>query len=138
GIARAPGALELLEPLAMRAASRGRFAEARRILASAVPRNSAEAADRRMLEARVLRAQGRLLEAAAELESAAAAQPRSPVPLEALADVLAELGRPDDAVAALRRAAALAPARSGEYEKRIAGIEAMRAAREAAAADASR
>jgi tetratricopeptide (TPR) repeat protein len=128
GAARAPGALEVLEPLAMRAASRRRFAEARRILAGVVPRNAAEAATRRLLEARVLRAQGRLLEAAAELEGAAAALPRSPAPLEDLADLLVALGRHDDAVAALRRAAAISPARSGEYQARIARIEAARAA----------
>jgi tetratricopeptide (TPR) repeat protein len=133
GATSAPGALEVLEPLAMRAVSRRRFAEARRIIAGVVPRNGTEAATRRVVEARVLRAQGRLLEAAAELEAAAATLPRSSAPLEDLADVLAALGRHDDAIGALRRAAVLSPSRSADFEARIARIETARAERSDAA-----
>jgi predicted Zn-dependent protease len=127
GAALAPGSLELLEPLADRAASEGRYAEARRLLASVVPRNAADAASRLVVEARVLRRQGRLGEAARLLEAAAATGPRSAARQEEYADVLVAMGRYDDAIASLRRAAALPGSEAAVYAEKIRVVE-MKAA----------
>jgi Flp pilus assembly protein TadD len=127
GLAAIPGSPALVTFLAERAMAARRFSEAHRLADEIAPRTPGEIAGKHLLVARALAGQGRLSEALDRARSAAAAVPDSPGLLAVVADYATQAGRFDDAVAALRQAAALPGVPPGTYDQRIAGLEAAKA-----------
>jgi hypothetical protein len=128
GLAAIPGSPALVGFLAERAMAARRWSEAKRLSDEIAPRTPAEIAGKHLLAARALAGQGRVAEALERARSAAAAQPGSIGTLLAHADYASRAGRWDEAVSALRQAGALPGAPAGAYEKRIAELEAAKAA----------
>lgn len=131
GLAGSPGDPFLLRVSAERAMAARRWAEARRLADEVAPRNASELADKHLLAARALAGQGRLAEAIDRLRSALAARPERADVLLTLAGYCEQVGKLDEALDAVRRAAALPGAPVGAYTSRIAELETKRAAREA-------
>ncbi len=129
GLAAAPGSPVLLRVLAERAMASRRWSEARRIANEIAPRNAAEVAEKHLLAARAVMGQGRVPEAIDLVRSAQAAQPGRADVLMTLAALCEQVGRLDDALDAVRRAAALPGASPAAYAPRIAALEAARTER---------
>jgi O-antigen ligase/Flp pilus assembly protein TadD len=128
GLAAVPGSPQLVGFLVERAMAARRWSEALRLANDIAPRTPAEIAGKHLLIAQALHGQGRLGEAVERARSAAAAFPDVSWTTVALANFAAYAGRWDEAVAALRHAAALPGAPAGAYDQRIAELEAAKAA----------
>jgi hypothetical protein len=128
GLAAIPGSPILLAVLVERSLAAHRWSEARRLADEIAPRTPEEVAGKHLLIARAFAAQGRLGEAIERARSAAAAQPDRPGSLITLAAYCEQAARYDDALGAVRRAAALPTAAPGAYAARIAALEAARTA----------
>jgi Flp pilus assembly protein TadD len=128
GLAAIPGSPAFIGFLAERSMAARRFSEAHRLADDIAPRTPAEIAGKHLLVARALAGQGRLAEALERARSAAAAEPDATWTLLAVAGYAAEAGRFDEAVAALRRAAALPGVSPGSFDARIGELEAAKAA----------
>lgn len=127
GLAASPGSSALLHLSAERAMAVRHWSEARLLADQIAPRTPWELADKDLLAARALAGQGRLGEAIERVRSAQAAQPERGDVLLTLAGLCEQAGRFDDAIEAVRRAAALPGTPQGTYAARIASLEARRA-----------
>jgi hypothetical protein len=123
GAAQAPGALVLL-PLAEQLMASRRFAEARRTVDAIPSRTMADVVRKRIFIARVLHSQGRVPEAIGEARAAAEIAPTDPAPRLLLAELYAQAGRYDEAIAAMESAAALPGAPAARYAARLAELRA--------------
>lgn len=128
GLAALPGSPALVGFLAERAMAARRWSEAKRLSDEIAPRTPAEIAGKHLLAARALAGQGRIAEALERARSAAAAQPDAGWTLLAVAGYASQAGRFDEAVSALRQAGALPGVAAGAYDRRIAELEAAKAA----------
>lgn len=129
GLAAAPGSPLLIRMLVERAFEAGRWSEARRLADEIAPRDAPELAQKLLLESRALAGQGRLAEAIDRAKSAAASLPGDPAPLLSVAGLCEQAGRYADALAALRRAAAIRP--DADVRARVSRMEATVASEEA-------
>ena len=93
-----------------------RYTEARRIAEGVAAHSPMEVAQRELLVAGALAAQGRLSEAIERAQFATQAVPDGPGPLLSLAQLCLQAGRYADAVAALERAAAIPGVPPSAYE----------------------
>ena len=128
GLSFLPGSPPLVEALVQRSLSARRPAEARRLAEGMAVRTPAELAQKQLLIAATLAAQGRLGEAIERARSASAALPASPGPLMTVAAYCQQAGRLDDAIAAVERAAALPGQAREAYQARLDELAAARAA----------
>jgi tetratricopeptide (TPR) repeat protein/O-antigen ligase len=117
-----PGNAELLTVLSQRAIQSRRYTEAKRLAEQIVPRSAVEASHRELLVANALTAQGRIPEAIARAQAAASEQPQNPEPLLVLGGLFRALGRYDEAIDVLERAAKLPGADSARCQDQIAGL----------------
>ncbi len=126
GATHLPGNPDIAHALATLLIQQNRFAEARRVLATALPRNASEVAQVHRMIGATLQREGRTLEAIAELEAARDALPNN-VPIRAeLSELLAEAGRFNEAIDALQGLAALPETPKGAFDARIAELIAKR------------
>lgn len=124
GLAAIPGSHTLIGFLVERAMTAHRFSEAHRLAEEIAARTPAEIAGKHLLAARALAGQGRIAEALDRARSAAATEPDAVWALLALAGYAADARRYDEAVAALRHAAALPGTTPGSLDARITQLEA--------------
>lgn len=128
GLSALPGSPRLLNVLADSAIAARRWGEARRLAETIAPRGAADVAEKHMLIARTFAAQERISEALDHARTAEAAAPDSVPVLTQIAAWCDRLGRYDEAIDALRHAAAVRGDHSA-FAAEIAGLEASRAAR---------
>ena len=107
GLAVIPGSPPLVEALVQRSLAARHPAEARRLAEGMAARTPAELAQKQLLIAATLGAQGRFGEAIERARSASAVLPAAPGPLLAVASYCQQAGRLDDAIAAVERASSL-------------------------------
>ncbi len=126
GAAQLPGNPDVAHALANLLIQQNRFAEARRVLGTALPRNSREVAQLHRMIGALLQREGRTLEAIAELEAARDALPTD-VPIRAeLSELLAGAGRFNEAIDALQTLASLPETPKGAFDAQIAELIAKR------------
>ncbi len=128
GLAAIPGSPPLVEALVQRSLAARHPAEARRLAEGMAARTPAELAQKQLLIAATLGAQGRFGEAIERARSASAVLPAAPGPLMAVAAYCQQAGRLDDAIAAVERASSLPGQDRAAYEARLAELARARAA----------
>jgi Flp pilus assembly protein TadD len=126
GAGRVPGSLPVLRVLVRRSLASRRFAHAHSLAERITARSSSELAKKRLLIAEVLAAQERLAEAIDEARGARSAAPQEPESYLELADYCARAGRYEEAIAAVRGAAALPGTPKDAYVPRLRELEASR------------
>jgi tetratricopeptide (TPR) repeat protein len=130
GISRMPGKGALLVPLGQRLLAAKRPSQARAVFEQIVAREGPELASKKLWIARTYADQGRLAEALATAQDAAATDRSSAGALDAVSRYAAEIGRIDLAIDALERASHLPTSKPGAYDDRIAKLKAAKVARE--------
>lgn len=124
GAARLPGKGAILVPLGQRHVAAKRPSQARAIFEQIVAHEGAQLAQKKLLVAQTFSMQGRLAEALAAAQEAAATDRTSAAALDAVARYAADVGRYDLALDALERAGRLPGAKAGAYDERIARLKA--------------
>jgi tetratricopeptide (TPR) repeat protein len=124
GAARLPGKGAILVPLGLRHLAAKRPSQARAVFEGIVAHEGPGLAQKKLLVARSLFDQGRLAEALATAQDAAATDRESAGALEAVSRYAADVGRFDLAIDALERAARLPAARPGGYDDRLSKLKA--------------
>jgi tetratricopeptide (TPR) repeat protein len=130
GAARLPGKGAVLIPLGQRHVAAKRLSQARAVFEQIVAREGPELASKKLWIARTYAEQGRLADALATAQDAAATDRTSAWALEATAGYAAAVGRFDLAIDALERAARLPTAKPGAYDERIAKLKTAKLERE--------
>jgi len=115
GTFRQPGNADLLLKLSELLVAQRKFAQARKALLSARPRNSTESSQLHKSIAATLQAEGRTIEAIEQMEAARETDPEDPNLRLELANMLADSGRYAQAIAALQEVAGL----PNDIQKRI-------------------
>jgi tetratricopeptide (TPR) repeat protein len=129
GLVANPGSYPLVSVLVYRSLAMRRTAEARRLAETMIAKTPTEQAQKQLLVAATLSAQGRLGEAIDRARSAAAAMPDVPWPLMAVAAYCERAGKYDDAIAAVERAATLAGQKREDYDVRLEELKKGRGTR---------
>jgi tetratricopeptide (TPR) repeat protein len=124
GAARLPGKGAILVPLGLRHLAAKRPSQARAVFEQIVAHEGPALAQKKLLVARSLFDQGRLAEALATAQNAAATDRESAGALEAVSRYAADVGRFDLAIDALERATRLPTAKAGVYDERLAKLKA--------------
>lgn len=124
GASRLPGKGALLVPLGLRHLAAKRPSQARAVFEQIVAHEGPELAQKKLLVARSYSDQGRLAEALAAAQDAAATDRASAGALEAVSRYATDVGRLDLAVDALERAARLPTAKPGAYAERLTKLRA--------------
>ncbi len=119
GLAALPGAARLVEFHVAWDIKDKRYGEARRRTNAIVPATPADVAARHVLRATILHAQSRTPEAILELEGALVATPNDARLWMYVAQLRAQVGRTQEAIAALERAAALPGSPAKEIASRL-------------------
>jgi tetratricopeptide (TPR) repeat protein len=122
GSSQVPGHPDLIFPQVQLLIQHRRYAQARQVIRQLVPLSPHETARMHQLTAAALRAEGRTLDAIAELQAAKDAEPNGLQLYEELADALAEVGQVSEALATLRRAALLPNSPAGVFDARISQL----------------
>jgi tetratricopeptide (TPR) repeat protein len=118
-----PGDAQILIPLARILADRANFGEARAALERIAVRSSRELHDKHLYIGSMLEQAGQLADAIQQYGAAHRTLPTDPRSLDGLARIAARLGRNDEALGYLRRAASLPGVDKGLYEKRIERVQ---------------
>ncbi len=126
GATQLPGNPDIAESHANLLFQQNRFAEARRVLGTALPRNAHEVAQLHRMIGATLQREGRTLEAIAELEAARDALPADVAIRVELSELLAGAGRFNEAIDALQTLASLPETPKGAFDARIAELTAQR------------
>jgi tetratricopeptide (TPR) repeat protein len=124
GATRLPGKGAILIPLGQRHLAAKRPSQARAVFEQIVAQEGPALAQKKLLIAMSYSAQGRLAEALAAAQDAAATDRSSVGALESVGSYAAAVGRFDLAVDALERASRLPTAKPGAYDERIARLRA--------------
>ncbi|HYD53950.1 MAG TPA: O-antigen ligase family protein [Gemmatimonadaceae bacterium] len=119
GLAVVPGAVRLIDLQVAWDIKERRFGDARRRTNRIVPRTPSDIAARHVLRATILSAQSRAPEALLELEGALVATPDDPWLWMYVAQLRSSVGRAQEAIAALERAAALPGSPKDEIATRL-------------------
>jgi tetratricopeptide (TPR) repeat protein len=128
GAARAPGDVEVLVTLGVRYLRHGRFSQARFTFEHIVPRERSEEATKHVFMARALEGQGRYAEALREAQDAIDVGPEDLRALETFSRLAALVGRYDEAIDALERAARSPRSEPGAYDARLDALREERIA----------
>jgi tetratricopeptide (TPR) repeat protein/O-antigen ligase len=126
GASRLPGSLPILAALVEQALTVRHYSEARRLAAEMVAHDGPDLAGKHLVIARVLWAEGRSSEAIEEARAARSVTPLEPAIYVTIADYYQMAGRYEEAIAALRGAAALPAAPPGLFLDRLAELESLR------------
>jgi tetratricopeptide (TPR) repeat protein len=124
GAVRLAGKAAVLVPLGQRHVAAKRPSQARAVFEQIVAHEGPELARKKLHVAQTYSMQGRLAEALASAQDAAATDRESAAALDAVARYAADAGRYDLAVDALERAGRLPGAKVGAYDERIARLKA--------------
>jgi tetratricopeptide (TPR) repeat protein len=124
GASEQPGNPEILLRLSELLIKQKRFAQARKALSDMRPRSAVESAQIHRLISLTFSSEGRLSEAALEMEAARDADPKDPQLTFQLADLLAQAGRYNQAIAALQAASELPRELQSAVSERILKLEA--------------
>jgi tetratricopeptide (TPR) repeat protein len=124
GAERLAGQGAVLVPLGVRHLAAKRPSQARAVFEQIVAREGPELANKKLFVARTYFDQGRMAEALATAQDAAATDRESIGALEAVSRYAADVGRFDLAIDALERAGRLPKAKPGAYDDRIAQLKA--------------
>jgi tetratricopeptide (TPR) repeat protein len=123
GAERLAGKGAILVPLGVRHLAAKRPSQARAVFEQIVAREGPELATKKLFIARTYSEQGRMGEALATAQDAAATDRESVYALEVVSRYAADVGRFDLAIDALERAARLPKAKPGAYDERIAKLK---------------